>query len=91
MKHKTIAEHMRDTLIENGYKYVMWGDVGTLDDCASRCTHTDMNKVHPLYRHHRILNALDRSPLFEKGYVRLDIFQNNQSRLVRCFQLLELS
>jgi hypothetical protein len=66
----------------------MWGDVDALDECASRCTHADMiTGVHPLTRHQRVLAGLDRSALFRKGYVRLDV--GRASRLVRCFFLVE--
>lgn len=73
MNKRTIAEHMRDVLIENDCEGVMWGDCGLLDECADRATHTTLMKAHALDRHQRILNALDRSPLFEKFYIKLPI------------------
>lgn len=62
----TIAEHMCDVLIENDFTSVMWGDCWLMDECALRCTHTTLIDAHPLDRHKRILDALCRSPLFEK-------------------------
>lgn len=84
MAKKTYAEHARDVLTEMGHTSVMWGDAGVLDEIASRC---GITVRHPLNRWQRVLNALERSPLFRKGHVRLDVFQNNQSRLVRAFFL----
>ena len=77
MEKKTIAEHMRDVLIENdcgdgkGKYSVMYGDVYLLDYCAVRCKHTNLMKLHPLDRHQRILNALEKSKLFKKFFVRI--------------------
>lgn len=85
----SIAEYMKEVLIENDSDTVGWGSLDILDECSSRCTHTNLNELHPLERHARILNALDRSKLFTKFFFRLDIFQNNQSRLVRGFTLTE--
>lgn len=68
---KTVAEHMRDVLTERGLSSVMWGDAVVLDDCAKRCVHTTLYDQHPLERHKRILDALERSSLFEKFNVRL--------------------
>jgi hypothetical protein len=85
---KTYAEHARDVLVESGYTSVMWGDAWLLDAIGTRC---GLPRMHPLNRHKRILDALERSPLFTKGYVRLDVFTNNQSRLVRSFKLVEAS
>ena len=73
MKKRTIAEHMRDVIIENECTGVMWGDCVLLDECGSRATHTTLMKAHPLDRHQRILNALEGSPLFEKFYIKLPI------------------
>ena len=89
-RKKTIAEHMRDVLIETnsgdgkGKYIVMWGDLHNLDECASRCKHTNLMKLHPINRHQRILNALERSKLFRKFFVRITGFRGLS--LVRAFE-----
>jgi hypothetical protein len=82
LKNKTIAEYMKDVLIEQGFVAVCYGDCSLLDDCAHKCTHTNLLKLHPLIRHQRIFSALEKSSLFVKRYVR-------DERLVRCFYLKE--
>lgn len=84
---KTIAEHMRDVLIDTDNPSVMHGDAGLLDDCGRRCAHTNLMKIHPLNRWQRILDALEHSPLFEKCMVYLGKRQGNQ--WVRNFDLKE--
>lgn len=90
MKKKTIAEHMRDVLIETdsgdgkGKYSVMYGDVYNLDECAMRCKHTNLMELHPLDRHQRILNALERSKLFRKFLVRITGIRGLS--LVRAFE-----
>jgi hypothetical protein len=84
---KTIAQHMADVLNEEGLGFVMWGDCWLLDECYSRHRVGPPTR-HPLDRHQLVLAALERSKLFEKGYVEVDIGLNNQRRLVRSFKLL---
>ena len=68
---KTIAEHMLDVIMECGTGGVMWGDTWLLDDCAKRCTHTNLMEKHPMVRHPIILTACQRSGLFETWYINL--------------------
>lgn len=67
---KTIAEHMRDVILENDCDGVMFGDVRLLDQCARRCIHTNLMDLHPMERHSRILSACEKSALFKKRYYR---------------------
>ena len=69
---KTIAEHMVDVLHEKGFKGVMFGDVGLLDEAASRATHTNLMTLHPMERHRRLLTACERSGLFDKRYALIN-------------------
>ena len=85
---KTIAEHMVDVLVERGIKVIGWGDYTFLDECASRCTHTTLSKIHVDARHQRILNALERSDRFEKHYVKGPTPRRGW-RLLRQFELVE--
>lgn len=68
---KTIADHVVDVLKETDNPGIMYGDVHLLDEIAWRCTHTNLREKHPLIRHSRILNALDKDPRFEKYYVKM--------------------
>jgi hypothetical protein len=70
---------------------LMWGDLDLLDAIGSAC---EFERMHPLKRHAKILNALDanvrgKNPAFDKLYIRLDTFRNDQSRNVRAFRLIK--
>ena len=82
----TIAEHMKDILIEKGYPSVSFGDLNIIHECAKRAGVYDRAKSttgrHPLNIISKVMNALDRSPLFIKGYVHW-----NNGKLVRHFSL----
>lgn len=80
-----IRERARQTLIRSGNKAVMWGDVGLLDMIAVSCYELNLLDLHPLPRHQKILNALDRSKDFHKSYIRLPGQRGNS--MVRCFTL----
>jgi len=70
MKRKTIADIVVEVLVETDNPGVMWGDCGLLDMIAKRCIHTNLMNQHPLNRHSRILNALERDKRFDKYYVK---------------------
>ena len=78
MKKQTIAEVAAEYLRENGLNGVMWGDTWSIHEIAKRAGKN--YEGHPSRTWNAILSALDRSPLFEKKYVRLD-------RLVRYYAL----
>ncbi len=80
--HKTIAEITRDYLVENGDASIDFGDTWNLDAVCARCTHTNLHDLHPLERHRRMLNALEKSPLFAKRYIKYE-------RRYRCFWLVD--
>lgn len=95
-QQKTIAEHMRDVLlemeaVEGSRPAVMWRDVHLLDECAARCAHTNLIETRPPYeRHRRIFAALERRPdLFEKSYVRMRGGPREGSPFWRIFELRE--
>lgn len=88
---KSIAQHMRDVLLENGMPAVAYGDAFLLDECGARA---GMSGMHPLDRHAAILNALDRSraEMFEKYLFRGHIVDRNgvtRQRALRAFRLNE--
>ena len=63
----------------------MFGDCTLLDMVASRATHTNLMKQHPLTRHSRILSALDNDSRFEKYFIRARGMRGNQ--MWRSFKL----
>ena len=76
---KTIAQTMKEVLEANNVSCAAWGFPDELDRCAELLGEKYI-KMHPLKRHKRILDALEKSPLFTKRYIRLH-------RLCRCFWL----
>ena len=76
---KTIAETMKEVLEADNVSFAAWGYPDNMDRCAELLGQKYVD-LHPLERHRRILNALEKSPLFIKRYVRMH-------RLVRCFWL----
>ena len=85
---KTIAEHMRDILIEREYNSVSTGDLVDIEECAKRSGMYARSKYstgnHPLNISKKVLNALDRSSLFERRYMK-----GHDNRDIRCFYLRE--
>jgi len=68
---KTIADITIEVLNETDNPGVMFGDVTLLDMIAVKCTHTTLMDKHPMVRHTRILNALEKDGRFEKYYVKM--------------------
>lgn len=66
-KKKTIAEYMIDVLNDNSLKGVWMGAPDLIHECADRA---GVKGTHPLSVINNVLNALDRSPLFEKSYIK---------------------
>jgi len=73
---KTIAEHMADILREENMRAVWFGDIVQIHECAVRAgIYERVRGQHgdrPLRVIQKVLNALERSDLFEKGYIRFD-------------------
>ena len=86
-ERKTIAEHMADVLREQGCDEVWCRDVGLLDMCAERCTHTTLMDAYIPDRHKRIFDALEKSPLFRKEIIWLP---GRGMGNVRAFHLVEV-
>lgn len=82
---KTIADIAYEHLIESDNWGVMWGDCALLDEIAWKCTHTNLKEKHPLIRHKRILDALDRDSRFEKSYIHV---RGSPGPLWRCFKII---
>lgn len=86
-KHKTIADITVEVLKETDNPGIMYGDCGLLDMIANRCTHTNLMTLHPLTRHSRILNALEKDKRFKKFYFERRGFRGN--KYARSFKLKE--
>lgn len=84
---KTIANITVEVLKETDNLGIMYGDTVLLDMIAKRCTHTNLMKKHPLVRHSRILNALEKDDRFEKFFFERRGFRGN--KYWRCFKLKE--
>jgi len=84
MTRKTIADIVVEVLKETDNGGIMWGDSVLLDMVARRCEHTtlmrkkDGSYTHPLNRHNRILDALDKDSRFEKLYFHARGMRGNQ-------------
>lgn len=80
---KTIDKIAYEYLVKNNFDAIGYGDTYNLDEIAHLCKHTTLNELHPLDRHIRLLNYLEKSPLFIKRYYRLH-------RLNRVFYIKKL-
>lgn len=76
----TIAKNMQQLLQEQNRKSVWYGDTHIIEECALR---SRLTTKHPLRTIQSVLNALDRSKLFEKKYIIADI--SGKPRRYRCF------
>lgn len=77
-----IASTMKEILINRHRTCVWFGDLSLLEECAKRA---NINTSHPQKTIQKILNALDRSPLFIKSYIISDL--SGRKRKYRCFSL----
>lgn len=81
-KSKSIAEHMKDILMERGMTHIWYGDLDEIHECAKRAgMYQRSGNTHPLAINNRVLSALDRSNLFRKGYIK------HIGRPARCFSI----
>ncbi len=67
----TIAEHMRAVMLFYCRPTITRLDIALLDECGSRCTHTNLLSVRWTERARRIFMALDLSPLFVRDKKRV--------------------
>lgn len=86
---KTVGTIAVEVLKETQQEAVCWGDSGLLDMIARRAEHTNLMNLHPIERHARILNYLEKEPRLEKRFYRVRLA--GRSALVRYFRLREES
>lgn len=63
----------------------MWGDTALLDEIIWKCTHTNLKDKHPLVRHKRVLDALEKDSRFEKEYIHME---GTRGPLWRSFKII---
>lgn len=73
---------MKEILITHQRTNVWYGDLSILEECAQKA---NIKTTHPQKTIQKILNALDKSPLFIKSYITADL--SGSKRKYRCFTL----
>lgn len=79
---KTIAQNMVKIMKQYNRSIIWYGDINLIEECAKK---SDIPPKHPQQTIQHILNALDKSPYFSKGYIFSDI--SGKRRKYRCFKL----
>lgn len=71
---RPIAEHMKDIMLERKIRSVGYGSLDEIHECARRSgMHSRVKTAkgtNPLRIMNKVLDALDRSSLFQKHYVK---------------------
>ena len=75
-----IAQNMIIIMEKHNRKNIWYGDIELIEECARL---SGVMKIHPQNTIQCILNALEKSNLFKKGYIKSDI--NGSNRKYRCF------
>lgn len=79
---KTIAQNMISIMKQHGRTNIWYGDIDLIEECAIQ---SKIPSMHPQKRIQHILNALENSRYFSKGYITSDI--SGKKRTYRCFTL----
>lgn len=79
---KTIAENLYGLLQLQKRSTIWYGDIELIEECAII---SGVLKSHPKKTIATVLNSLDKSPLFEKGYIKADF--NGTTRRYRCYTI----
>ena len=70
---KTIADHVFDVLAEQQMNGICFGDLDQIHEAARRAgMYEKGGNTHPLCVIQKVLNGLERSNRFEKGYMKYD-------------------
>ena len=78
----TIAQEMKKILTEQNRESVWFGDIDLIEQCYNNLY---SKSIHPYNKIQYVLNALDRSQLYEKSYIISDI--SGYTRKYRCFKI----
>lgn len=79
---QSIAQTMFEIMKQNNISYVWYGDINLIEECAEK---SGVTKRHPKNTIQAVLNALDNSPLFKKGYITADF--SGSKRKYRSFSI----
>lgn len=79
---KTIDEMMIEILGEKHLKTVRADEFEVLDECAARLGAKQLMELETRARHDIILDALEKSPLFQRSFSKPN---NNQTELGKCY------
>lgn len=79
---KTIAQNMIEIMNQHNRTNIWYGDIDLIEKCAKK---SHISTKHPQQTIQHILNALDKSQCFSKGYIYSDI--SGKNRKYRCFKL----
>lgn len=82
----TIADTMYKLLLSKNRTSIWYGDIDIIEECANLC---NVKKSHPQKTITCVLNALDQSSKFKKGYIHADF--NGTTRKYRCFTIINLN
>ena len=86
---KTIAQHARDYLMENGLSCVTWGDAAALGEIARRSAIRGPGAYREV-EWERVMNGIARAPgVFEKELVLVPHGEDGWNKRVRRFRLRE--
>lgn len=86
---KTIAEHLKDIMLESNIEYAWQGNHGILTEAYSR---TGRKLIHPLNRIKAVMNSVARSDLFvHSGYIKAVDISGRREVNHRCFKLKDAS
>ena len=78
----TIADNMLFLLNREGRDSVWYGDLTLIEECA---TMSNIQTTHPIDTIQRVLNGLEHSKVFKKGYIYADF--SGRKRKYRCFTI----
>ena len=79
---KNIAQNMVNLMKQRNITTIWYGDIDLIEECAQL---SHLPPMHPKQTIQYILNALDKSRYFSKGYIISDI--DGAKRKYRCFKL----
>ena len=81
---QSIANKMYDLMLIEKREQIWFGDIDIIEKCAKAC---GIVKSHPKKTIVSVLNALDKSSKFKKGYIKADI--GGSPHRYRCFTIVK--
>ena len=81
---QSIANKMYDLMLIEKRERIWFGDIDIIEQCAKAC---GIVKDHPQKTIISVLNALEKSSKFKKGYIKADI--GGVTHKYRCFTIVK--